>query len=211
MKHWPIVGLFVLVSACSMMEQEPERVHVVVRGDTLTRIAKHHGVTVQDLMTWNGLTSDRIEVGQSLALKTSQPSVVAPVERKSRRTTKQPATKRRPKTKPCLQGPSLDDLDNDDVDIRGSQGLDLQQLRTAMVALPTLVGGCFEGSWPTATVMTSVTVGCSGVVQNVKVLDGDGLGGGVLECMREAVHFVEFPAHDMPDGFTFQYPIQINP
>lgn len=211
MRQWPIVGLFVLVSACSMMDQEPERVHVVVRGDTLTRIANHHGVTVQELMTWNGLTSDRIEVGQSLILKGSQAPVAAPDVPKPQPAKRKRVTKRRPKAKPCVQGPSLDDLDNDEVDIRGSQGLEYQQLRTAMGSFPSLVGDCFEGPWPSATVMTSIVVGCSGVVQHVKVLDGGGLEEGVLNCMSETLRLVEFPAHDMPDGFTFQYPIQINP
>ena len=42
--------------------------YTVVRGDTLFRIAKNHGVTVNDLKTWNHLQGNIISVGQKLAV-----------------------------------------------------------------------------------------------------------------------------------------------
>ncbi len=41
--------------------------HSVIRGDTLGRIARDRGVTVDDLRSWNGIEGDLIEVGQVLA------------------------------------------------------------------------------------------------------------------------------------------------
>ncbi len=41
----------------------------------------------------------------------------------------------------------------------------------------------------------------------VVVLDGDGVDASELECMRTTLGFVGLPAHDMPDGMTFQYPV----
>ncbi len=43
----------------------------VVKGDTLTRLARKHGVTVSDLREWNEVEGDRIEVGQRLWLSPS--------------------------------------------------------------------------------------------------------------------------------------------
>ena len=45
------------------------RQHTVRRGDTLTSIARRHGVTISQLRLWNGLTSDLIMVGQKLDLQ----------------------------------------------------------------------------------------------------------------------------------------------
>lgn len=46
---------------------------VVTRGDTLGRIAKGAGVSVQELRTWNDLDGDLIQVGQELAIGASTP------------------------------------------------------------------------------------------------------------------------------------------
>ena len=51
-------------------QEDPARVkvHVVQRGETLTRIAGIHGVTVPELREWNGLKGTRILVGQELRI-----------------------------------------------------------------------------------------------------------------------------------------------
>lgn len=41
----------------------------VKKGDTLSRIAKNHRVSVKDLMRWNNLKNDRIREGQTLIIK----------------------------------------------------------------------------------------------------------------------------------------------
>jgi LysM repeat protein len=48
--------------------ESPSTVYVVKSGDTLTRIAKTHGTTVQAIRTANGLKTDRIVVGQKLKI-----------------------------------------------------------------------------------------------------------------------------------------------
>jgi lipoprotein NlpD len=51
----------------------------VRRGDTLSSIARHHHVGTADLRAWNGLTQNRIIVGQRLRIVAEPP---ASVERK---------------------------------------------------------------------------------------------------------------------------------
>ncbi len=55
------------------------RIHVVRRGEYLTRIADRYGVTVADLMEWNGLTSTRLDVGQELRV-TAPPAPASRIE-----------------------------------------------------------------------------------------------------------------------------------
>lgn len=45
-----------------------ETTYTVKRGDTLYSIAREHGMTVGDLKAWNGLSSDRLAIGQVLKL-----------------------------------------------------------------------------------------------------------------------------------------------
>jgi len=47
---------------------ESPSMYTVVRGDTLFRIAKNHGVTVKDLKSWNNLSTNVISVGQKLRI-----------------------------------------------------------------------------------------------------------------------------------------------
>ncbi|GAB0168901.1 peptidoglycan endopeptidase [Lysinibacillus sp. CTST325] len=42
--------------------------HTVVKGDSLSKIAKQYNVAVKDIKDWNGLTTDTIYVGQVLKL-----------------------------------------------------------------------------------------------------------------------------------------------
>lgn len=43
--------------------------HTIVSGDTLWALSRKYGVTVQELMEWNGLTSSDIKKGQKLRVK----------------------------------------------------------------------------------------------------------------------------------------------
>jgi len=169
---------------------------------------------VRDLMRWNDLRTDRIEVGRVLTIESVAKKQQSPARAQSKvrqRRSVRESTEKRPKARPCLKGPSLDDLDNDDVEIRGSMGLNIDQLRAAMGPAIAQMGGCIQGEWPSATVMTEITVSCSGLVERVHVLDDGGVGSMVLECVSSVLHRQGFPPHDMPDGFSFQYPIAFRP
>ena len=48
-------------------------VHVVQAGETIFRIARQNGVSVQQIRQWNNLKNDVIEVGQQLVIAPPQP------------------------------------------------------------------------------------------------------------------------------------------
>jgi len=56
-------------------EASEDPVHVVVRGDNLTKIAQRYGTTVGRLRRINDLSSDRIYIGQKLRLKDAERNI----------------------------------------------------------------------------------------------------------------------------------------
>ena len=202
-----------MFGGCDLLQTENVIEYTVVRGDTLTRIAQNHGVSVAQLQSWNALSGDRIEVGQRLKIHGSAaPASGSDVatKRKPRRSSKRSTTLRMPRSKPCLKGPSLDDLDDDLPDIQSSVGLSLEQIRGPMRTASSSLGDCIDGPWPDAVVELSIAVGCDGRVSAVDVLDGGGVASGTLSCFTDRLRYVGFPAHDMPDGFQFRYPLTLS-
>jgi membrane-bound lytic murein transglycosylase D len=58
-------------SSSSNQSSTPTGTYTVKSGDTLSGIATRHGVTVNQLKQWNGLTSNNIKIGQKLKLNSS--------------------------------------------------------------------------------------------------------------------------------------------
>lgn len=58
-------------SSSSTQSSAPTGTYTVKSGDTLSGIATRHGVTVNQLKQWNGLTNNNIRVGQKLKLNSS--------------------------------------------------------------------------------------------------------------------------------------------
>ena len=46
--------------------KKKNKIHIVESGDTLGKIAKKYGVTVENLQNWNRLPDDTIYAGQEL-------------------------------------------------------------------------------------------------------------------------------------------------
>ena len=65
-----MVGQDLVISGNSSTgsKKESKKTHTVKSGDMLTKIASDNGLTVKQLMTWNGLKDDKILVGQVLKL-----------------------------------------------------------------------------------------------------------------------------------------------
>jgi murein DD-endopeptidase MepM/ murein hydrolase activator NlpD len=219
-----VLALIALLAGCSFLlpPPEPEPVlHTVVRGDTLSKLAKQHDTTVAQLQDWNGLSGDRIDVGQALIVgytggEAPEAAVVASKPSASRKKPRPRTTAPEaapgvsgltlPTEQPCLAGPTLDGSD-DDPAFAGSAGLSREQVRQAMNGfLPTL-NRCVTGDWPTGTLNLSITVACTGRVDRVRVQDAGGLDAALVTCITETLRYAPFPAHDLPDGETFGYPM----
>jgi len=73
------------IAHAAKVNTEESSVYVVRRGDTLGRIAKRHGVSVRQLMQWNGKSSTRIHAGERLNLYGGTSKVAAASQDASRR------------------------------------------------------------------------------------------------------------------------------
>lgn len=222
--------ILVLLAGCSLFEAEAPT-HTVVRGDTLSRIARDQGCSVDDLRRWNSISGDLIEVGQVLIV--GEPGGTGPPapeaapseprrERRTRpaRTTLTPAGEgstgaaslRMPPAQPCLAGPSIADEEGMEAGFAASKGLDGGDVRAALSAFePTLLRCLTPGEAAAGTLDLELRVGCDGRVAAVDLLDGGGLPDPLVRCISDTLRYVPFPAHDMPDGFTFGYPLTVGP
>lgn len=79
-----------------------DEVYVIKSGDTLTRIAKHFGVSVKALMAENNLTTTHINVGKKLNIP-AKPESASPVNTPPVTATPEPQPQPTPATSPTAQ------------------------------------------------------------------------------------------------------------
>lgn len=72
-KKWRILALSTIATSFFALQTAEAATYTVQKGDTLSKIAQNHQVTIQDIKTWNNLTKDTIYVAQKLEV-TKQPS-----------------------------------------------------------------------------------------------------------------------------------------
>lgn len=217
MKRWigvlgvTLVGLGALGAAWLSLSTPEVTHYTVVRGDTLGEIAAAHGVTVDDLRRWNGISGDLIEVGDRLAIYAEAAERAVEATAPRRRTSRSPrpatpvaATLSRPRPKPCLSGPTGDALG--EVGTVASEGLSYAQIKSAMDGIAPHTLSCVpEGL--NGRLETKIVVGCDGIVRDVETGATGGLPTEVVACITERLAFAEFPAHALPDGEIFEYPL----
>lgn len=217
-----------LLAGCDLFAPEAPT-YTVVRGDTLTKIARAHDCTVDELRAWNGISGDLIEVGQVLVVgEGGEPAAApeaAPPTRTSRKRSRPAKTRlapepavegaaplQMPAAKACLAGPEDAEEDGMEAGFAASRGLDGGQVRGALAAFePNLVRCLRAGDAAAGTAELELTVGCDGRVSQVVLVDDGGLPAPLVSCVRDTLRYVPFPAHDMPDGFTFGYPVTVGP
>lgn len=119
--------------------------------------------------------------------------------------TPEPGRLAMPAAKPCLDPPTGEGLPEEGV--VGSRGLEAGEVRAAMSAVVSHALPCFADA-PTGTLTLSVTAGCDGRVSDIRISDDGGFPSDVTGCVVETLRYAEFPAHDLPDGYTFAYPVE---
>jgi hypothetical protein len=113
-----------------------------------------------------------------------------------------------PSAKPCLPPPTGDDLGDEGA--VASRGLERAQVKGAMNAFVGHTLRCFPAEATAGTVMTDLVVGCDGRVASVTVSDDGGFDAATIACVRDVLGRTPFPAHDLPDGYPFGYPLSFS-
>ena len=197
--------------------------HTVAAGETLTKIARRYQVEVAQLVEWNHLPDDRLDIGQLLLVYPpgdATPAEATPKPRGSRGGRKvqggtvtaggEAGALSMPAPQACLELDEAALEGGDDLGMLAAEGLSLAQTRAAMDAFLPRLGSCLEGAaGPGGTVTFEVRVGCDGRVAAIGIADEGGVDPLVVGCVKERLRYAAFPAHDMPDGFDFVYPMQI--
>lgn len=207
-----VVGLGIVAAGLAFWLLRPRvPTATVAPGETLVEIATRHKISVADLVAWNRLSDGPLEPGRRLVLASPEGAAVGAATGAGGA-----PPFARPSPERCLQGPSLDqdfpvpgeDPGGEEMAMQGSQGLDMEQVQTAMGSfLPKLFVCVPSGVKPNGTIDLLIQVGCDGIVKSVSIEDDDGLDPRLVGCVKESLAYVDFPAHDMPDGFEFQYPM----
>lgn len=209
---------FLLVSSACFVQPEPQR-YVVVRGDTLGQIADAHGVSVDQLRTWNGIEGDLIEVDQVLLIHTDAGAVEVsekPAPRRRRAGPLAPVVTSGPPAdalvlpapKPCLTGPTELDADADGMSAVASRGLSSAQVKTAFDAFIPKTTSCLPDDFRgMVRVSFDLRIGCDGLVDEAEVVRAGGLPDAVLACLTDRMKYAAFPAHDLPNGEQARVPL----
>lgn len=207
--------LALLALRCSLWQpEEPVIEYTVVRGDTLSAIARGHGVTVDDLRLWNRIEGDLIEVGQVLVIREAG---AAPAPRRSVRektptsSSSEPADLVMPAEQDCIEPPQAEPGDPEEASYTGSAGLSPAQVSAALDAFLPRLDRCSPGPGSAGGVVKlQFNVACTGRVAAVTVLDDGGLPDALVTCLRDTLVCTPFPAHDLPDGEVFTYPLTVS-
>lgn len=216
------LSLLLLVGCAWLSPEDPSITYTVVRGDSLSKIARAHDVTVDDLRAWNGIDGDFIEVGQQIVIRTGaapeqvQPTKPAAPSAKRRRSAGSSASAggaqppsapslSMPAPKPCLDPPDVDG----DRGISASQGLDPADIRRAVDGFLPNVIPCVQEA-PTGRMQLSFLVGCDGRVTSVAPSHDPGWPAEVTACVTRTMRHIPFPAHGLPDGDRFTVPLQFD-
>ena len=69
------------------------------------------------------------------------------------------------------------------------------------------LGRYFDEGFAIGGITVEVTVGCNGLVTDVWLANSGGMPGPVTSCVAQTVSYASFPAHALPNGAVFQYPI----
>lgn len=112
-----------------------------------------------------------------------------------------------PAAQACLETVEEPDMD-DDYAITASQGLQPEAIRLAMNGVLAHTGRCINGDPPSGILIAEVKVSCTGQVDLVRVKDDANWENSIANCVASALWYADFPAHGLPSGETFEFPVQ---
>jgi hypothetical protein len=111
-----------------------------------------------------------------------------------------------PRPEPCLDVVG----DPDEGEVIGSVGLSYEQVTGALNAVIQTALHCPQPDGHAALNLTfQLNVGCDGTVSAIETVDDDGAPEPYLDCVSAVIQKADFDAHDMPDGMTVTYPVNV--
>jgi hypothetical protein len=137
-----------------------------------------------------------------------EPLREVPAKKKKPRAPKPAATRTKPAAKPCLATPEVEG----EAGIAASTGLAYADARAALNAFaPELVSCLGPDESPTGTLLLSITVACTGLVDKAVVADRGDWSADAAACVTDRLAYAEFPAHGLPDGDVVEWPLRYTP
>lgn len=108
----------------------------------------------------------------------------------------------------CLPGPRWEDL-TDEAGILESEGLSRDAVVLALDGVYPDLRRCVPADRSLrAAVTADLEVACDGRVERVAL--GDSLPVDLSDCLAAAIRGARFPPHALPDGFAFQYVMELD-
>ena len=116
-----------------------------------------------------------------------------------------------PKPKPCLDGPDADELTSDD-GYTGSKGIEPAVIKSTLDRFLPNINDCLleHDTLPTTGLLLDFRVGCNGQVADIQVSSAGDWDSNLTDCVTGILRYTPFPAHALPDGERFSYPIRLS-
>lgn len=93
----------------------------------------------------------------------------------------------------------------------GGDGLSSAEIKSSLSRTLGTTRRCMpSGTKGKFTVIVELKVGCDGRVKNAYTISSGGVPSPITACIEKVLSYTSFPAHDIPDGQSFQYPINYN-
>ena len=91
-----------------------------------------------------------------------------------------------------------------------SEGLSRDDIHQALSGFIHHTTDCITSAVPQGALALEITVACTGRVAEVDVLSNPGWPEQEARCVAEVLRYTPFPAHALPNGDTFTYPLSFS-
>ncbi|MCA9568943.1 MAG: LysM peptidoglycan-binding domain-containing protein [Myxococcales bacterium] len=187
-------------SAHEAIQFRQPKLYPLEDGDTRASVARKWGVTEEELEAWNP-GFEELEPGTVVLLHVpagTEPLAPEPVSSAGKKASPRPRSNSRTRCK-TITGAG---------DMVAAKGLSQSQIKGALRRRMSRMNRCLpSGLHGEYEMIVEVTVACDGRVTNTYTISAGALSATTARCVENVFRYTRFPAHDMPDGMSFQYPL----
>lgn len=175
----------------------------MVEGDTPARVAQRWGVSEVQVRNWNPEV-ETASTGDLLYVFVPPGTEPVPLPKA---TVAKPPRKHARRSRCKAQR-----TDAAEGEIVAAEGLSQGQIQAVVAKrLPRTLSCLPAGLNGEYQMIVEITVGCDGRVTNTYTVGAGALSPSTTRCVEKVFRGARFPAHDMPDGQSFQYPLTFTP